>query len=73
MINQSLAQSMDADEMTRSIAALKAILFDTPEANQAKIEFIKEELSAGRYPINAAHIASKLVEYAPVTQAVEMA
>lgn len=73
MLNQAVHHSIDSHELACSIAALKAIIFDTAEANQAKIEFIKEELSAGRYQINTAHIASKLLEYAPVSEAAELA
>ena len=73
MINQAVNQSLDTHTIACSIAALKAIIFDMPAANQAKIEFIKEELSAGRYQINTTHIASKLLEYAPVREETEMA
>ena len=73
MLNQAVNQSVDTHKMACSIAALKAIIFDTPEANQAKIEFIKEALSEGPYQINASHIASKLLEYAPVIEEAEMA
>jgi anti-sigma28 factor (negative regulator of flagellin synthesis) len=44
---------------------LKAAIFDTPEAVQAKVQLIKEELAAGRYQINSANVAEKLLEFAP--------
>ena len=55
------------------MAKLKTIIFDTPEAEHAKLQLIKEEISAGRYHINSNHIAEKLVEYAPVVESLEMA
>jgi anti-sigma28 factor (negative regulator of flagellin synthesis) len=51
-------------EQINAIAALKAIIFDTPEANEAKIQLIKEELISGRYKINTHHISEKLLEHA---------
>ena len=73
MLNQDVAESTDTCELACSIAALKANIFDTPEANLTKIELIKEELLAGRYQINSSHIASKLLEYAPVIEEAEIA
>ena len=56
-------------EMTK----LKAIIFDTPEAELAKIQMIKDEIAAGRYQINSNHIANKLLEFVPIVEEVEMA
>ncbi len=55
------------------MAKLKAIIFDTPEAEHAKLQLIKEEISVGRYQINSKHIAEKLVEYAPEVESLDMA
>ena len=52
-------------------AKLEAILFDTPEAINTKLDVIKEALSSGDYQINSKNIAGKLLEYAPITEAVE--
>ena len=57
-INNSL-DSLDFSELLK----LQAILFNTPEAEQAKIQMIKEELASGRYQIHAANIADKLQEF----------
>ncbi len=63
------AANLELGEM----AKLKAIIFNTPEAEHAKLQLIKEELLTGRYQINSCHIASKLVEFAPVIEDVEFA
>ena len=49
------------------LTALNAILFDTPDAINTKIELIQEELNSGRYTIRSAHIATKLLEFAQHT------
>lgn len=46
----------------KEVEALKNMLFNSPEVNQEKIEFIKSELSAGRYQINCQNIADKMLE-----------
>ena len=63
----------DFSVTTNHMAILNAVILDTPEANFAKIQLIKEELSAGRYVINANNIAAKLLAFAPVIEEVEMA
>lgn len=55
------------------MAILNATILDTPEANNAKIQLIKEELLAGRYTINANNIATKLLAFAPATEVAEIA
>ncbi len=57
-INNSL-DNLDFSELLK----LQAILFNTPVAEQAKIQMIKEELASGRYQINAANIAGRLQEF----------
>lgn len=44
------------------LSQLEANLFDTPEALQAKLDIIKEELAEGRYQINTISIAKGLLE-----------
>ena len=54
-------------------AKLEALLFDTPEAINTKLEVIKEAISEGSYHMNSQHIAVKLLEYARITETAEMA
>ena len=61
------------DDTAKQMAELKAIIFDTPDTNQTKIQFIKEELSADRYQIHSNHIANKLMEYAESFEPAELA
>ncbi|AHE67008.1 flagellar biosynthesis anti-sigma factor FlgM [Legionella oakridgensis] len=56
-------QSLSFDDTVKQIAALKAMIFNVPDINQAKIQFIKEEIAAGRYQIQSTRIAQKLTEY----------
>ena len=65
--------SLNLTDTAKQIEALKAIIFNTPETNQTKIEFIKEELSTGKYQIHSDHIASKLTEYAQSLKQPEVA
>ena len=66
-------ENLGFEDTAKQMTALKAIIFDTPETNQTKIEFIKEELTAGRYEIHSQTIAAKLLEYAPVVEEAEIA
>ncbi len=52
-------------------AKLEALLFDTPEAINTKLAVVKEALSDGTYRINNQHIATKLLEYARITETAE--
>ena len=61
------------EDIAKQMAALKAIIFNTPETNHIKIQFIKEELSTGRYQIHSHHIAAKLLEFAPSMEEAEIA
>ena len=65
--------NINFDDTAKQMAELKAMIFDTPDTNQTKIQFIKEELSADRYQIHSNHIAAKLMEYAETTDQVEIA
>lgn len=62
-IPSELMQDLSLEETTKHIDALKAIIFNTKEANQAKIDFIKQELAVGKYRINSQRIANELAEF----------
>ena len=64
---------MDFSDNANQMAKLKAIIFNTPESEQAKIQLIKDELLTGQYKINCNHIADKLQEFAPIIEEVELA
>ena len=55
------------------ISILKAMIFDTPIAVHTKVQLIKEEIASNQYQINHHHIATKLVEHAPLAEEMEMA
>ncbi len=57
----------------KDISNLKAMLFDTQTANDAKIQLIKDEIASNRYQINSRNIASKLLEHAPLAEELETA
>lgn len=74
--NQTIfIDNINFEDTAKQMAELKSIIFDSPDTNQTKIQFIKEELSANRYEIHSNHIASKLLEYAelPLPELAEMA
>ncbi len=48
---------------TKQLIALKELIFNAPNSNQAKIQFIKEEIAAGRYQTDSNLITAKLMEY----------
>ena len=56
----------DFTDTSKQIATLMASILHESEPNHVKIQITKEEIAAGRYPINASHIASKLLEFAPI-------
>ena len=60
------------NQHNNELIKLQTVLFDTPEAEQAKIQMIKEELLLGRYRINSYQIANKLLEFSPIMEEVEM-
>ena len=47
---------------TTQIEELKTSILNAVDSNEAKIQFIKQELDAGRYEINAEQIAEKMLE-----------
>lgn len=64
MDKQHDTKNMNLDATSKQIAELKAAIFTAQENNEAKIQFIKEEIAAGRHHINSANVAAKLLEYA---------
>lgn len=57
------AASIQSNDATKQVDALKASLFLTPQNHEQKIAFITEELAANRYTINSDQIAEKLLEH----------
>ena len=53
------------------LAELSAMLFDTRDAINTKVDLIKQEISAGRYRVNSAHIATKLLAFAREEETLE--
>ncbi len=43
---------------------LKELICSTTESNQAKMQFLKEEIEAKRYRMDSSRIADRLLEYA---------
>lgn len=55
--------SFDLSESGRQLAALKDLVFNTPDINHAHVQVVKEALEAERYQIRSHLIAEKLLEY----------
>lgn len=66
--NNQFLEQLNFDETSKQMAALKTLIFDSPETSQTKIQFIKEEIEAGRYEIHCNRIATKMLEFSPVVQ-----
>lgn len=47
------------------LAKLEMLLFETEEAQNTKLDLIKEEIKNEAYQINPKNIAAKLLEYRP--------
>ena len=73
-LNEStiVSNTLSFSDVATQMAELKAIIFNTPESEHAKLQLIKDELLSGRYQINSKHVADKLLEYAPVIEEVEL-
>lgn len=69
----NLIENLNFDDTAKQLEALKAHIFNTSESNETKIQFIKEELAAGRYEIHSDRIAAKLLEHALIVEEPEMA
>lgn len=73
-MENSIKQPKDVAETTNPLTALTNMLFHIPLANETKIQFLKEELSAGRYEVQSHSLAAKLMEHAyPLEELEEMA
>ncbi len=70
---EHLLDGLNVDKTMPPIEALKALIFNSNEIRNTKIQFIKEALEAGRYEIHSDHIASKLMGYVAVEETLEFA
>ena len=68
-----MPQNSNKDNDLIALSTLKTLIFDTPEAIQTKIQFIKEEIASNRYEVNSQHIAAKLVEHVSLAEELEIA
>lgn len=66
-------QSEDLIGKTDPITALTNMLFHIPLTDDTKIQFLKEELSAGRYEVKSQSLAEKLIEHVHSSQQLETA
>ena len=62
-----------SNDSTQELAELKALIFNANENNEAKIQFLKAEISERRYQINSEQIAEKLLEHVTVVEQAEIA
>ncbi len=51
------------DGSNQQLNVLKNAIFNTEDAHQTKIQFIKEALAENRYQIHSTRIAEKLLEH----------
>ena len=58
-----IKQSVDVTESINPLTALTNMLFHAPLTDETKIQFLKEELSAGRYQVKSQSLADKLIEH----------
>ncbi len=65
--------SLDFSDIESQMTTLKSALFDIAATSDIKIQFIKEELSAGRYKIYSNPIAARLLEYTTLVDETEPA
>lgn len=56
-------QTEQSNDINPSVKALTEMLFNTPLSNDTKIQFLREELLAGRYNIESQSLAKKLIEH----------
>lgn len=66
--NQSISETV----FNTTVQSLKEMIFHTPLTDETKIQFLKEELSAGRYQIQSQSLASKLIEHIIPSQQSEL-
>lgn len=61
--NHDMEQLFNFDDIATQMAALKTAIFNAIDTNDHKIQFIKEELAAGRYEIQNELIAERMLEF----------
>lgn len=61
-LNKDFIDHLNFEDTVKKTAVLKAIILNAAETNETKIEFLKEEIAAGRYQINNERIVEKLLE-----------
>ncbi len=64
--------SDDFSDISNVMNDLKDKLFHMPLTDETKIQFIKEELSNGRYQVQSHSLAAKLIEHLHLTQQPEV-
>lgn len=57
----TMASTVSLSDAPQKLDALKKIIADVPDNNRARVEFLKAELSAGRYQINCQQIAHRML------------
>lgn len=57
----TVASTVNLSDAPQKLDALKKIIADAPDSNRARVEFLKAELSAGRYQINCQQIAQQML------------
>ena len=60
--------SETSTEICSSMKALTNMLFHAPLTDETKIQFLKEELSAGKYNVRSQSLAEKLMEHVHLVQ-----
>ncbi len=67
-------QSKEVSNLNTPASELNTIFFHLPLTDANKVQFLIEELSAGRYQVQSQTLASKLIEHVhPANQQLEMA
>ena len=72
-IQTYLLTCFSREDIEHHMQTIKALLFDAPDTNLAKIQFFKEELTAGRYDIDSRRIAEKILEFTATKKVPETA
>src|SRR5262245_42845499 len=55
------ANNVSISDTSKQLSALKEYILKAPEVNQAKIKFLRDELSSGSYRIVSDEIATKML------------
>lgn len=72
-IQTYLLTCFSSEDIEHHMQTIRALLFDAPDTNLAKIQFFKEELTAGRYEIDSQRIAEKILEFTTTQKVPETA